>query len=129
VQKNDRRAIGGASFGVSDIEDAGIDLLQRAEGRICSRLDRRDFCLDPLCRSRTDHPELRGGDGHRGGAKEAASILVDFVRDLDRIHWAASKIGRFVADQPNVKAKASTPGPKNSISNCRSAMGPGCRIS
>ena len=28
VQKDDRRAIGGASFSVSDIQDAGIDLLQ-----------------------------------------------------------------------------------------------------
>src|SRR5262249_29449612 len=32
-------------------------------------------------------------------------------------------IGRAPADQPNVKAKASTPGSRNSISNCRSTMG------
>jgi len=32
-------------------------------------------------------------------------------------------------DQPNVNAKASTPGSRNSISNCRSAMGVDCRIS
>lgn len=31
--------------------------------------------------------------------------------------------------QPNVKANASTPGSRNSISNRRSAMGCGCRIS
>ena len=40
VQKNDRRAIGRAGFGVSDIQDAGIDLLQRAERRVRPRLDR-----------------------------------------------------------------------------------------
>src|SRR2546421_2637136 len=34
-----------------------------------------------------------------------------------------------VVDQPNVNAKASTPASRNSISNCRSAMGFGCRIS
>ena len=27
VQKNDRRTVGGSSFGVSNIQDAGIDLL------------------------------------------------------------------------------------------------------
>ena len=37
VQKNDRGAIGGAGFGVSDIQDAGIDLLQR----------RRTMCSSP----------------------------------------------------------------------------------
>jgi len=31
-------------------------------------------------------------------------------------------------DQPNVNANASTPGSRNSISSCRSAMGLGCRI-
>ena len=29
VQKNDRRTIGGTGFGITDIEQAGIDLLQR----------------------------------------------------------------------------------------------------
>lgn len=32
-------------------------------------------------------------------------------------------------DQPNVNAKAATPASRNSISNCRLAMGCGCRIS
>src|SRR5260221_6576539 len=34
VQKNYRATIGGASFSVSDIQDAGVDLLQRAERRV-----------------------------------------------------------------------------------------------
>jgi hypothetical protein len=33
-----------------------------------------------------------------------------------------------VVDQPKVNTKASTPASRNSISNCRSAMGFGCRI-
>ena len=42
MQKNDGRTIGGAGFGVADIQDAGVDLLQRAERRIRARLDRVD---------------------------------------------------------------------------------------
>ena len=37
VQQDDRRTIGGAGFGVADIQDAGVDLLQRAEGRVRHR--------------------------------------------------------------------------------------------
>jgi hypothetical protein len=33
VQENDRRTGGGTGFGVADIENAGIDLLQRCERR------------------------------------------------------------------------------------------------
>ena len=44
VQKNDRRAIGGAGLGVADIQDAGIDLLQRAERRVRPRLDCGQIC-------------------------------------------------------------------------------------
>jgi hypothetical protein len=40
------------------------------------------------CR-RTDS-ELSGGDGHCGAAKEAASILVDFVQAPVRIHLLPS---------------------------------------
>ena len=40
VQKNDRRTIGGAGFGVSDIQDAGIDLLERGERCVRPPLDR-----------------------------------------------------------------------------------------
>ena len=36
VEKNDRRTIGGTGFGISNIEDAGIDLLERAETRCSS---------------------------------------------------------------------------------------------
>ena len=45
MQKNDRRAIGGTGFGVGDIQDAGIDLLQRTERRVRSRLDCRHLAL------------------------------------------------------------------------------------
>jgi hypothetical protein len=81
MQKNSWWAVGRTCFGVTDIQDTRIDLLQRSQRRIRSWLDRRDLCL-PLCSRGTDHPELSSCDGHRGGAKEAASILVDFVRDL-----------------------------------------------
>src|SRR5262245_28079739 len=41
VQEEDHRPICGAGFGVSDIQNAGIDLLERAEGGVRSWLDRR----------------------------------------------------------------------------------------
>src|SRR3982074_1037990 len=116
VQKNYNGSVRGTGLCVTHIQYTRIDLLQRSERRICSWLDCRDFCPHPLCCRRTDHPELSGGDRRGGGAKKWASILVDVVRDP--VHWAASIIGRRAADQPNVKAKASTPGPRNSIWNC-----------
>src|SRR5262245_11309336 len=92
VQENDGRPIGGTGLGVTHIQNAGVDLLQWTKRRICSRLDCRHLCLRSLCCRRTDHSELSGSDGYRGGAKEAPSILVDFDRELDRIHWVASMI-------------------------------------
>jgi len=38
VQQNDRRPIGGTGFGVTDIQDSGVDLLQRSERRVRSGL-------------------------------------------------------------------------------------------
>lgn len=38
-------------------------------------------------------------------------------------------VHRSVAIQPKVNEKTSTPGSRNSISNCRSTIGFGCRIS
>jgi hypothetical protein len=38
------------------------------------------------CSRRTDHPKLGGGDGHRGSAKEAAALLVNFLRHPDASH-------------------------------------------
>ena len=39
MQQKDCRAIGGAGFGVSDIEEAGVDLLQGRERGVRPRLD------------------------------------------------------------------------------------------
>ena len=57
VQKNDRRAIGGTGFGVADIQDAGIDLLQRGERRVRPRLDRGQLLSALSCR--IVHPQNR----------------------------------------------------------------------
>ena len=40
MQQNDRSAIGRTGFGIADIEDASIDLLERREGSVRSRLNR-----------------------------------------------------------------------------------------
>jgi hypothetical protein len=75
------------------MQHAGVDLLQLSERRICSWFDCRHFCLYPLCYRGTDHAKLSGGDGHRGGVKETAMMLVDFIRNLDRIHLGFSSVG------------------------------------
>jgi hypothetical protein len=82
VEKNDNGSIRGAGLSVAHIQQAGIDLLQWSERRICSWLDCRHFCLRPLCRRWIDHAKLSGGDSHRRGAKEKATILVGFVHSL-----------------------------------------------
>ena len=133
VQKNDRRAIGRAGFGVADIQDAGIDLLERAERRVRSRLDRgqpRSFGPAGLCVPQDRiMPSCAAATVMAAAPKKrrrcrliSSAILIVFIGESP---W----FDGYAADQPNVNAKASTPEPRNSISNCRSAMGFGCRIS
>src|SRR5215469_5441127 len=94
VHENNRPAAGVASFRVSDIEDAGVDLLQRAEGcaRSCHRAE--GYARSRRSRESAGHPcrgalriraagqaELGGTNrnsrGARGGQK-AAATRVDF---------------------------------------------------
>src|SRR5215218_2254842 len=92
VQKNDRSTARWPEFGIADIQDAGIDLPDSPERRLGPRLDRtlrHSLCLGCLRCRRADHPKPSGGCGDRGGAKETASMWVDRVDDLDRMHWAA----------------------------------------
>ena len=79
VQKNDRRAIGGTGFGVADIQDAGIDLLQRAERDVRPRLDRGQLRLGGLCvgRSRACRAESAAAVMAAAPMKMAA-MQVDF---------------------------------------------------
>ena len=65
-----------------------------------------------------------GGRGQNARAVGNAGVLSVIISPGENslVRWSR-------ADQPNVKAKASTPEPRNSISNWRSAMGWGCRIS
>jgi len=60
---------------------------------------------------------------------EFPSMGTTIFTDLD--HRKGAMIGgkAHAVDQPNVNAKASTPESRNSISNCRSAIGFRCRIS
>lgn len=57
-------------------------------------------------------------------------VIVPFVKFL-RSFFISLFSSFYVAtslDQPNVNAYASAPESRNAISNCRSAMDPGCRI-
>jgi hypothetical protein len=89
VQKNNRRTVDRASFGVPDSENAGIDLFHRGERRVRSWLDRGQihrFCVDGLRIRSADGAELGGGDRHGCGAKKAAALPVDCLGQLDRRH-------------------------------------------
>ena len=73
MQKNDHGAIGRAGLGVADIQDAGIDLLQRSERRVRPGLDRWADLPASSCRfalARADRGELRGSK-RDGAAAEA----------------------------------------------------------
>jgi hypothetical protein len=89
MQQNDGGTVGGAGLGITDIEQAGIDLLQRAERGVRARLDLGQFgrfCLADLRIRRTAQGELGGCEGHRGGAEKAAAVLVDVFGSFDRVH-------------------------------------------
>ncbi|MGO9427720.1 hypothetical protein [Rhodoblastus sp.] len=74
MQEHDSRPFGGTCFRISDIEDTGVDLLQRGEGAIGSRLRCGGASLRLLS---TDRAEFRSGDGEGRSAKKAAAIRVN----------------------------------------------------
>jgi hypothetical protein len=86
VQQNDRRPVGGAGLGVADVEDAGVDLLQRAERGIRSRLECGQLWLLRLGMQRADRPELSGGNHQAHGAEEAATMMVDVFQPIEHTH-------------------------------------------
>ena len=75
MQQKSYRAVAGASLGVSDIQEAGVDLLQGRERGVRPRLDcgQVRFCRAGLSVHRTAHAELRGGNSHGRGADKAAA--------------------------------------------------------
>ena len=67
-------------LGISDIQDAGIDLLQRRKRGVRARLDHgnaRRFCLPGLGFGGSDAPELHGSYRDHCSAQKAPTILVD----------------------------------------------------
>jgi len=75
VQQKHHWTIGGARFRVTDIEDPGLDLLQRAERRVGPGLDRVE--LAGLRPRDADPRESGGRDAQRRGAQKAAATMVD----------------------------------------------------
>ena len=76
VEENDRPSPVGARLRVRDVEEAGRDLLERAERRVGSRRDRRDarrLGLAGLCGHGADVAQLDGCDAHRHGADEVTA--------------------------------------------------------
>src|ERR1051325_2078595 len=79
---------GAARFHISDVQDAGIDLLHRPEGA-----------------ARFRYAELRGDDGHECGTQEFATVLVHVEsseRERERLHARIEKLDLELAirDRP-----------------------------
>jgi hypothetical protein len=86
VEEDYRRTIGGAGFSVSNTQEAGIDLLQRAERCVRPRLNCGHIWwgrFSGLRFYRTEDAELGGGNGHGRIAQKVAAVIVDFFRHLD----------------------------------------------
>jgi hypothetical protein len=117
VQKNDRTTAGGAGFGISDVEHAGIDLLERAERRVRSRLDRgRINRADParLRARRTGDAEPGERNGHGRGTQEAAAMMVDVFGQFGWTHQASPSCNDWSG-----RAALSEPGTISPLSSTR----------
>src|SRR6185369_831372 len=68
-------------FGVTDIQDASIDLLQRGKRSVTIRFGRGRISLTPaLCKCRTDGSQLGGRKGDRGVTQKASAVVTKFSR-------------------------------------------------
>ena len=85
MQKNGGRPVCRAGFGIADIQDAGVDLLQRAKRRIHPGLDR--VHLAGLRVRGAADPEPGGGNGERRVAQNAAATVVDFCGHGSSLNW------------------------------------------
>ena len=86
MQQNDCWTIDRAGLGISDIENTGIDLLQRDESGVRAGPDRRQIrraCPAGLRKDGTAEDKRGGGHAYRGVVQEAATILVDGFRHVD----------------------------------------------
>ena len=93
MQKNDRAAIGRTGLGVSDIQVAGIDLLERSEGRVGPWLYGRQRYVAGLRIGRADQAKLGRRNGHSRGAEETTPMKVEFFGRIELIHGTYSMSG------------------------------------
>jgi hypothetical protein len=85
------RAVGGARLGVSDVEKASVDLLERRKRCVRPRLDRGHLRHDLayLREGGTDQTEFGTGESQRGGAQKTAATTVDAAGLVDSVHLPA----------------------------------------
>ena len=78
MQEDDDGTIGGPGFGITDIEDAGLDLFQRRKRGVGARPDRARAGLGVagLRKEGTAHGERCRRKRHGGGAEETAAVRV-----------------------------------------------------
>ena len=85
MQEDDRGIALGASLDIANIEDLGIDLLQRSKGHVCSRFDcGRCWFLFGNCRIR--ETELGGSKGDRGSGYETVDLTDNEMAKLHVRH-------------------------------------------
>ena len=86
VEKNHRRSAGRTDVGVADVQNAGIDLLQRAErGSVRCRRAGSNLRLAGPRRSRVTCNESRGSHGHGSRTQEATPLPVHPIVHVGRL--------------------------------------------
>src|ERR1035437_5523773 len=93
VDKNDCWAIGGAGFGVSDIQEACVNLFERAKRCVCARLIWPQVCwiyCAGLCLRETGSDKPGGGSGHGDGAQKVTTTTIECLGHFVPIHFRIS---------------------------------------
>src|SRR5439155_18149928 len=88
VQQDDHRTIGRAVLGVSNIQDAGVDLFQRRECR--TRRSRGG-----LRQRRTAEKQWSSRNADGGGVNELAAILADLFGHIPSRSWGCYRSKRL----------------------------------
>jgi hypothetical protein len=124
-----------AGFSIADVQQAGIDLLQRIEDMMVagvivstswSGVYDGSIWPDWACAApsmpKWAATASAAAPMERDSSSHACLSRIEDGRRIARLR------GRWALHQPKVNAKASTPASRNAISNCRSAICPGWRI-
>ena len=91
VQEDDCRPVSRTGIDISDIEVAGVDLLEGAKRRVGA--SRRLIFRPTLRPRRTDHAQFGRGKRHGGPAQKAAAMKIRRFEDVSFVHFRLSEFG------------------------------------